>query len=70
MAVETSHYNLASVATQLIAIEPEAYSKEETWLAIIPFYHMYGALVFIFISRKLPSLASFFVLFCNLPNCL
>jgi long-subunit acyl-CoA synthetase (AMP-forming) len=66
MVVETTHYNLASVISQLIATEPDAYTDEERWLAIIPFYHIYGALLFVFLSRKLLSLASINII-CNLP---
>jgi long-subunit acyl-CoA synthetase (AMP-forming) len=62
MAVETSHYNVTSVVTQLVATEPELYSKEEIWLAIIPLYHMYGALTYVFLSRELLSLAPIYII--------
>ena len=50
--VETTHYNLTSVVMQVIACEPSMYTDKEKWLAILPMFHMYGALCFMFLSRK------------------
>ncbi|KIM78767.1 hypothetical protein PILCRDRAFT_75136, partial [Piloderma croceum F 1598] len=48
--VETTHYNLTSVITQVIAREPSLYTDKEKWLAALPLYHIYGVLCFIFLS--------------------
>jgi long-subunit acyl-CoA synthetase (AMP-forming) len=69
MVVETTHYNLACIVSQLIANEPDALTDKERWLVIIPVYHIYGAMTYIFLSRKLLSLASVNII-CNLPSCL
>ena len=61
-AVETTHYNLTSVIMQLVAADPEIYTDKERWLAIVPLYHMYGALCFIFLSRKFLAPIGYYLL--------
>ena len=50
--VETTHYNLTSVVMQKLAQDPTFLDEGERWLAILPLYHIYGGLFFIFLSRK------------------
>jgi 4-coumarate--CoA ligase len=64
-AVETTHYNLTSVVMQVIACEPSMYTDQEKWLAILPMFHMYGALCYMFLSRK----SLFFNLLYLLNDC-
>ena len=49
--VETTHYNLAANVTQLYAADPGTYTESERFLAMLPMYHVYGCLWFIFMSR-------------------
>ncbi|KAF7965136.1 hypothetical protein HWV62_45418 [Athelia sp. TMB] len=48
--VESTHYNITSVILQTMAAEPASYTKHERWLAILPLYHIYGVMFFIFLS--------------------
>ncbi|KZP08609.1 acetyl-CoA synthetase-like protein [Athelia psychrophila] len=48
--VESTHFNITSVILQTIASEPRAYTRRERWLAILPLYHIYGAMFFMFLS--------------------
>lgn len=50
--VETTHYNLTSAVMQQVAQEPDFDGDSARWLAILPLYHMYGAMFFIFLARK------------------
>lgn len=51
LAVESTHFNITSVMLQTIASEPASYTRRERWLAILPMYHIYGAMFFMFLSR-------------------
>jgi len=48
--VETTHYNLTSAVMQILACDPTFDGNSERWLAILPLYHTYGAIFFIFLS--------------------
>ncbi|KIM77171.1 hypothetical protein PILCRDRAFT_825519 [Piloderma croceum F 1598] len=48
--VETTHYNLTSAVMQQVAQEPDFDGEAARWLAILPLYHMYGAMFFIFLA--------------------
>lgn len=54
--VESTHYNVTSVAMQVIASDPGSYTGDEKWLAILPLYHMYGAMFFLFLAREYSEL--------------
>ena len=55
-AVETTHYNLTSVILQLLASDPDPYTPSAKFVAILPLYHIYGTLVFVFITRMFSAL--------------
>ncbi|KIM77172.1 hypothetical protein PILCRDRAFT_825520 [Piloderma croceum F 1598] len=48
--VETTHYNVTSAILQLLASDPDPYTPSAKFVAILPLYHIYGTMVFIFIT--------------------
>ena len=49
--VETTHNNLTSIVTQIMACEPSLYNAKHNILAALPFYHVYGVVAFNFWAR-------------------
>jgi hypothetical protein len=50
-AVEASHYNLTSMILQLRAGDPGPYTPSAKFAVIVPLYHIYGTVFFIFMPR-------------------
>lgn len=56
--METTHFNLTAEVVQFMSADPDSYMVDNRWLAFLPFYHMYGAMIFLFLSRKLSSISA------------